>query len=865
VENKMNFNIAYIRHLLKKIDTQTSGSGSGGNPSGGTVDVATTNYQAALLQQWITLELGSASAVSMNLLSSILEPFNLYVSTSFYNGTTVPNFAINDVVHCLVAGTSTYLPGFINPAHLRLAAHFQGTGNIPNSVVAGDAPVYNSNTTTLAKLALSNSTVMTPPTILVGGTPAASSVAPISGAIANAFDANASTYWASLVTNLLPTADGVPSALDINANAINAFDGKSSTSWDTGIINGYTRYPGTVTSSNGGTPTNAFNSTGYGIGNNQWLKWDMGAGKQLTITKYSWYGNGTSTLKGYVLAGSNDDSNWTTVDSRGGVGGSTGTFTFTCNGTTGAFRYYKITTNDYWSSGPTVSQLTYYVNLTGAPTYLRYDLGVDQSLVGTGYIISSTGSNTPKSWKLQGSNDASSWDDLESVTNYAGAFPYSGTFANATAYRYYQLLISDSSNADHAQVAVTDFKVTGVGAISPFLATNPQTLSYDLGESALARVVTRYTVNSSVYTPTDWLFQGSNNNVDWTTLDTVAAYASTFPVTRSFANTAPYRYFRIYVTGASGNNDVVRIIELSADNLPVVSAYDTGDKVFGSSSAKLMYYYQKGTAVQNINHLKLSNNDWRFSGFYKFQAGFPMPQCLFAILGKELEILATANGLRVNYSTDGSNFVTVNSNAYAFAYDTWYWITVGRTGTTLSMSVSPVSTGVVASLGTADLTGVTFFTTASNNFYIGADVAGANPFIGHIQEVEFFVGENPTPVMPVAARSTAYIPAVSWETTSTYIPTGTASIGAIIFIDETTYASFGVPTNGEFVFSVSIDNGATYHPVTMTRDGSLTTNTRIYKGTISLTGLTNTNQFKYKLTSVANKVLKYDGAIIYWL
>jgi hypothetical protein len=375
--------------------------------------------------------------------------------------------------------------------------------------------------------------------------------------------------------------------------------------------------------------------------------------------------------------------------------------------------------------------------------------------------------------------------------------------------------------------------------------------------------VQQYTVNATTYLPVDWTFDGSNNGTDWTTLDTVTAYASSFPVTRTFINTALYRYFRMRTSKASGNGDYLAINTLTASATPVDLTYDTSKKVIGTNSVRSLYYFMNGTAA-DINHLKLANNDWVFRGFFNFRSGFAFPQTLFTIKGKALEVQATATGLRVNYSTDGSNFVTLNSDSHSFSYDTWYWISVGRTGNNITYHVSEAGS-TVNSWGTSDITGVTIFATATNAWNVGADSSNLVPFFGNFQEIEFFSGENPNAILPTDLRTTAYIPAVSWLSRKSYIPTGITTVGCDFLLDEVTYASFGVPVIGtDLTLDISLDNGVTFINLPITKTGTLTSNTVLGTGEVDVSSLTNTNEFIYRINSVSGKVCKFDGAIFFW-
>lgn len=81
-------------------------------------------------------------------------------------------------------------------------------------------------------------------------------------------------------------------------------------------------------------------------------------------------------------------------------------------------------------------------------------------------------------------------------------------------------------------------------------------LGYDFGA---ATRITKYSldvVTRASYAPKSWQFQGSNNNTDWTTLDTRTDVTSWGSVnTYSFANTNTYRYYRINITDCISGTD----------------------------------------------------------------------------------------------------------------------------------------------------------------------------------------------------------------------------------------------------------------------------------------------------------------------
>lgn len=75
-----------------------------------------------------------------------------------------------------------------------------------------------------------------------------------------------------------------------------------------------------------------------------------------------------------------------------------------------------------------------------------------------------------------------------------------------------------------------------------------------------ARIVTRYSVTTAAGSypqpPNTWQFQGSNNGTDWTTLDSQSGQFAGRPANETwdydFTNMTPYRFYRMYITSASG-------------------------------------------------------------------------------------------------------------------------------------------------------------------------------------------------------------------------------------------------------------------------------------------------------------------------
>ena len=90
---------------------------------------------------------------------------------------------------------------------------------------------------------------------------------------------------------------------------------------------------------------------------------------------------------------------------------------------------------------------TYWTNNNALPAWIKYDFGsgVQKTWVSYGVVGGSQLNYDPKTWKLQGSNNDTDWDDLDSqtgitLTNRQCINWY--TIASPAAYRYYRLYVT---------------------------------------------------------------------------------------------------------------------------------------------------------------------------------------------------------------------------------------------------------------------------------------------------------------------------------------------------------------------------------------------------------------------------------------
>ena len=818
-----------------------------------------------LLQQFMTQELQTSSQpTAMNPYYSVMDCFNanVYTSTSLYsNYSTITNAFLEDV--CSVqAGSTGYLNGLINPARLRMSCHFEGSASGVYGGV-GDNPAWNSNNGATGKITYNGTSTGTPVSVLASGLASATSFQPNQPA-SGAFDGNNTTYWANYAP-IVPGASGVPFASGVLGGqpASNAFDNSTATYWDSSAM----------------TNSNVFASIvnpGFSSNNTGVATLDLGSGNSFNIGIAYWnfrpgYANNSGVTYTIVTYGSNDASNYTQIDSWSGTvpgaGGAGINLTRTLNVGTN-YRYFKWTIsplssgiyNQGGNSNDAISSMVFYTDMTQFPQYIGYDMGSGNSCTANYYTFASSVSGyQPTSWILQGSNNNVTWTSLDTQTSYAGSYPFAGTFANSTAYRYYQLLISASNATFNNEVRVYEFRVAPSSA--GYLSTNPQALEYDLG-SGRALALNSYTINSpnSSYYPVGWTFQGSNDNSSWTPLNVIANYAGSFPVTETFFNNTPYRYYQLVVQAAKGNNDNVFIGELTS-NAFATSYLDASVVQFGTTSLKLRDVFKAyATQGSNTAYAQIGTLDFLYSAFYTFDPVTYANQGLF-YLSNSFDIIKVQNGIQVNYYT-GSTWVNLPVFNFSWSFNTTYCIQVGRVSGILSVAVN----GSV--IGTYNLTGVSFpAISATNGVYLGYS-HNLDYMYGNVDEVQLYIGDNgPGYVVPSAAASGAYLPAMNLQSSNNYISSTPYEVDVMVFQDVNKFTSYGggvAQCGTDWLLNISLNGGVNFTNVPLSKGGNFTPNCIIYRGYLNLTGITNTNQLCYQIVNNAGKVIKIDGVIIYW-
>ena len=110
---------------------------------------------------------------------------------------------------------------------------------------------------------------------------------------------------------------------------------------------------------------------------------------------------------------------------------------------------------------------TKWMTTGAAPGWLQFDAGQGSSSVVTGYHLACADvqARDPKDWQFQGSDDGSSWTNLDTRT--AESFAVRGqansyTFSNTTWYRHYRLNVTATAGGGTNAVAVAELALTPV-------------------------------------------------------------------------------------------------------------------------------------------------------------------------------------------------------------------------------------------------------------------------------------------------------------------------------------------------------------------------------------------------------------------
>jgi alpha-L-fucosidase 2 len=300
----------------------------------------------------------------------------------------------------------------------------------------------------------------------------------------------------------------------------------------------------------------------------------------------------------------------------------------TLGGTTSASSQSGGNTADHAFDGG--ASTTWTSGTTGGEAWLQYQFPAGLGWAITQYKLVGEGATAPRDWQLLGSHDGSSWTTLDTRTNET--FSTAGDekryrFVNTVPYPYYRLNVTATAGGSNG-VELAEFQLwsrngdpvtaassesgsneTAAKAFDASTSTKwynggsavPAWIRYRFG-SAAGWAVTEYRITSANDVqnrdPKDWEFQGSNDAITWTTLDTRTGQAFTARYqtkTYTLSNTTPWRYYRLNVTANyGGSTDGVQLSEFLLKTSVVVNA------IPGDSQVTLKWMIAPGATGYNL-------------------------------------------------------------------------------------------------------------------------------------------------------------------------------------------------------------------------------------------------------------------------
>jgi hypothetical protein len=206
-------------------------------------------------------------------------------------------------------------------------------------------------------------------------------------------------------------------------------------------------------------------------GGTDWLELDLGSGNAAILNTYSIQspsigGEDLHQPKNWTMQGSNDNSTWTTVDTRTNQTswGASQTRVYVCATQTTAYRYFRlnITANNGDPTYTDVGELSLYSSAANAKVLNSYAVQFDNN----GDPVN----RAPKNWTMQGSNDGKTWTTVDTQTNQtswtAGMVrTYICGSPSATAFEFYRINIT-ANNGDATYTAIDQLYLYEVAPVS---------------------------------------------------------------------------------------------------------------------------------------------------------------------------------------------------------------------------------------------------------------------------------------------------------------------------------------------------------------------------------------------------------------
>ena len=314
-------------------------------------------------------------------------------------------------------------------------------------------------------------------------------------------------------------------------------------------------------------------------GNPLIVVYDLGEGKATPVNCYRLYAAKPSSVSApgfpaeWTFEGSNDNSDWTVLDTRTGQTLVNETwFAFDFSNTT-AYRYYrmKVTKGSRYNTSTSkdpridfggemelgfISRGTLSVDLSGAASCdlsgITIADGVDVETFGDSLVLDADVdmSGFPVSATI----------DLNGHTLTVDALTGGGTITDTStpAYTNTPATVTSSRTLNGAASNLFDGD-TSTFAYTGTTSSEPVILTFSFNNATLINnySIYAYTSVGSPGFPKEWTFEGSNDNTTWCALDSRSgvAMAKNNWYEYDFANTKEFTYYRLYITKGSRWSD----------------------------------------------------------------------------------------------------------------------------------------------------------------------------------------------------------------------------------------------------------------------------------------------------------------------
>lgn len=272
--------------------------------------------------------------------------------------------------------------------------------------------------------------------------------------------------------------------------------------------------------------------------------------------------------------------------------------------------------NQAWQAfNDQVNPLSRWIAATSANEWVRYDFGSGNAKVATYYSLvgeapGESVNRGPKTWIFQGSNDGSTWTDLDTRTNQptwnqAASEKRVFSIANTTAYRYYRLFVSTNQGADYIAVQELEILTSTEGTkslqllldsvryLKPGMAIDmykagTETKLYDINILAVDKVKNTITFDPLFYAiaPTD-----INTTTDVFTLPDTTAFPTGTPIKIESTGIVPAPLAANTIYYAINTGTTTLKLATTYGNAMIGSAIDMTSQGSGSIRFKLSYVF----------------------------------------------------------------------------------------------------------------------------------------------------------------------------------------------------------------------------------------------------------------------------------